>query len=334
MTSAMGLRLQGFQAVDGVIQPQVGDLKVELGHISSKASESITLSANINADADSSTSPLSGYSLDGLTETIVDVAADADFATSVSIYDSLGAKHDLTLAFEKTGTNTWSCHVLADGAEIEDANNTGATLDGYAFQIDKIDLVFDSNGDITSYSQTDTYTTNNWTFIGANPISNFDSNGVQQTGIMNYDFGQDSDGAGGLSQLASHSTVTSLDQNGYTVGHLTSLQILTNGNIQGKYDNGQDITLGQVVIAQFDTTSGLERTGSNSFRATRIPGEPTVGRPGEGGRGDIFGSSLEASNVDIEDEFVNMITAQRSYQANSRVMSATNELLRELVNLV
>ena len=110
--------------------------------------------------------------------------------------------------------------------------------------------------------------------------------------------------------------------------------IETDGTIVGKFDNGSDVNMGKVAIATFNTTAGLQRMGSNVFRATNVPGSPTFGEAGEGGRGDVFGSSLEASNVDIEEEFVNMITAQRSYQANSRVMSATNEFLRELINLV
>jgi flagellar hook protein FlgE len=177
-----------------------------------------------------------------------------------------------------------------------------------------------------SFTQTDTFSTTPWNFEGADDIAS-----------LAFEFGLDGSGdsnSGNITQLSSDSTVTSLDQDGFSVGHLVSLQVKTDGSIVGRYDNGQDITLGMVAVATFDSTTGLERMGSNSFRATRTPGEPTFGVPGEGGRGDIFGSSLEASNVDIEDEFVNMITAQRSYQANSRVMSATNELLRELVNLV
>ncbi len=325
LTTSMGLRLQGFLADDGTLQPQMGDIQVNLGHISSRQTEEITLAANINSDADDSTTPLASYSFDGITETITDAANDADYATSVAIFDSLGGKHDVTLAFEKTSTNAWTIHVLCDGGELIDTNGGGATVAGMAFQIASIDVTFDTDGSLTSFNQTNTSGTNPWNFVGA------------EQSDFNFNIGLDAAGdenSGNLTQLASVSTMTSLDQDGYTVGHLTSMQILTDGRIQGKYDNGQDITLGAVAVAEFDTTTGLERTGANSFRATRIPGEPTFGRAGEGGRGDIFGSSLETSNVDIEDEFVKMITSQRTYQANSRVMSATNELLRELVNLV
>jgi flagellar hook protein FlgE len=324
--SPMGLKLQGFVADEGEIQPQMGDLQVDLGQISSQASSIVSLSANLDSDADDSTTPLASMSLDGATEEISTIAGEADFSTSVAIYDSLGTKHDLTLCFEKNSTNNWTCYVIADGGDVVD-QSTGTTMtDGMGFQIAQIDLTYDTDGSLLTYTQTDTYTTSPWNWEGAADVASYE-----------FLFGLDAAGeenSGSLAQLSSDSTVTSLDQDGYSVGHLTSMQVQTDGTILGRYDNGQDIVLGMVSVATFDSTSGLERMGSNLFRATRIPGEPTFGIPGEGGRGDIFGSSLEASNVDIEDEFVNMITAQRSYQANSRVMSATNELLRELVNLV
>jgi flagellar hook protein FlgE len=324
LVSPQGLKVQGFQSENGAIQPQMGDLQVDLGHVNSDATTAVTLSANLDSDADdtAAATDVANMSLDGLTEDISDIAAGADFTTSVAVYDSLGTKHDLTLAFEKTSTNTWVCHVVADGGDLVDSTGTQLT-EGKGFSIAQIDLSYDTDGQLTSFTQTNQI--NAWNFVGA------------EAADYTYNFGIDGSGDpndGNITQLASSSTITSLDQDGYSVGHLTSLMVQTDGTILGRYDNGQDIILGQIAIATFDSTSGLERMGGNTFRATRIPGEPTFGIPGEGGRGDILGSSLEASNVDIEDEFVNMITAQRSYQANSRVMSATNELLRELVNLV
>ena len=327
IVSPGGLRLQGYTAVDGAIQPSIGDLRVQLGDISSKSTENVTMTANLDADADFSTTPVAGRSLSGndANDTMANVTADADFSTSVVIYDTLGDAHELTIAYEKTGINTWTAYVLTDGGDVYD-QASGATLtEGLAFKLSSIDLTFDTDGSLTNFAQTNTSATSPWNFVGADDMD------------FNFLFGLDAAGDevdGALSQLASASTVTSIDQDGYSVGHLTSIQVETDGTVRGVYDNGQDIKVGQVVIAIFDSTNGLERMGGNVYRATRIPGEPSFGVANQGGRGDIFGSSLEASNVDIEDEFVSMITAQRSYQANSRVMSATNELLRELVNLV
>ena len=325
VVSPSGLRLQGYTAIEGAIQPSIGDLRVQLGDISAEATENVTMTANLDADADYSTTPVANMSLNGSTVTTAEVTAEADFSTSVVVYDTLGDRHEFTMAFEKTGVNTWTSYVMTDGGDVYDQSSGTTLTEGYAFMVSSIDLTFDSDGELTNFAQTNTSATSPWNFVGAGDMD------------FNFLFGLDSSGNevdGSVSQLASSGTVTSIDQDGYGVGHLTSIQIETDGTVRGVYDNGQDIKVGQIAVAIFDSTNGLERMGGNLYRATRIPGEPSFGVANQGGRGDIFGSSLEASNVDIEDEFVNMITAQRSYQANSRVLSATNELLRELVNLV
>ena len=106
------------------------------------------------------------------------------------------------------------------------------------------------------------------------------------------------------------------------------------GNILGRYTNGEEIVLGQLAIATFDAEGGLERSGGNLFRATLASGDPALGVPGSGTRGSTLGYALERSNVDLEDEFVDMIQAQRSYQANAGVVSTADETLQELVQLV
>lgn len=327
LTTGAGLRVQGYTANDeGYIQPTLGDLQVAVGDISNETTTEIILTANIDAEADDSTTPVASMSLDGLTETIDSVTQAADYSTSVSIYDSLGDKHDLTICFEKTGTNTWDYYVLSDAGELADPSSIGYTEE-YAFNVASGSLTFNTDGDLTGFTQTNTSLVTSWNFEGA---------AAQD---ISFDFGLDTTNnpttsGAALSQLASASTVTSIDQDGYSVGHLSSLRVQSDGTIVGLYDNGQDQSMGQVTIAIFDTQDGMERVGGTLFRAQRIPGEPSFGIAGEGGRGDVFGSNLEAANVDIEQEFINMITAQRSYQANSRVLSSTNELLRELVNLV
>lgn len=334
LVSPMGLYLQGYNAEDDETQPQLGDIKIDMSQLDSKATSEITLQMNINSGAAPATD-LSGLTFDGSTtaSTLSNVVDLATFSTSVAVFDSLGDKHDLVMAFEKNSTNNWTCYVLADGGEIEDASTqTGTKASGNAFQIAQIDLTFDNDGSINTMNTTYTSSTTAWNFVGAD---------VFNTGNeYAFNFGQDADGDGTadnngkIMQLSSASTVTGLDQDGRSVGFLASLMIETDGTVVGRYDNGSDAELGKVAIATFSTTAGLQRMGSNVFRATNVPGAPSYGKAGEGGRGDVFGSSLEASNVDIEDEFVDMITAQRSYQASSRVMSATNEFLRELINLV
>ena len=290
VVSPGSMRLQGYTAIDGAIQPSIGDIRVQLGDISSEATENITMTANLDADADYSTTPVASMSLNGSTETIAEVTAASDFSSSVVVYDTLGDRHEFTLAYEKTGINTWTAYVVTDGGDVYDQSSGTTLTEGSAFKVASIDLTFDTDGSLTNFAQTNTSAISPWNFEGADDMD------------FNFLLGLDASGNptdGDLSQLASSSTVTSIDQDGYSVGHLTSIQIQTDGTVRGVYDNGQDIVVGQVTVAIFDSTNGLERVGGNVYRATRIPGEPSFGVANQGGRGDIFGSSLEASNVDL-----------------------------------
>jgi flagellar hook protein FlgE len=132
----------------------------------------------------------------------------------------------------------------------------------------------------------------------------------------------------------SESAVSAMSQDGYPLGEISAIDVDTDGVITGTYTNGEEIVLGQVVLATFASEAGLERLGGNMFQATAASGDPAVGAPGSGGRGDLYSYALESSNVELEDEFVNMITSQRGYQAAARVISTADETLQELVNLV
>ena len=324
IVNPQGYQLQGYLAEDGAILPSMGSLQIPTTPIPSQSTTSVSLTANLNAEADDSSTPVGAMNLDGLTETITEVASESDFSTSVTVYDSLGNSHELTIAFEKDATNSWSYYVLADAGSIDDPNGLGYAA-GNAFAVASGSVTFNTDGSISSFTQTNTSSVSPWNFAGA---------AAQD---FNFNFGLDANGNpvdGALSQIASASNVTSLEQDGYGLGQMVGLKVLTDGTITGTYDNGQEMVLGQVALATFKAENGLERLGGNLFRATFLSGDPAMGAPGTGGRGDIFGNALEASNVDIEDQFVTMITAQRSYQANSRVLSSTNDLLRELVNLV
>ncbi|MGC6508912.1 MAG: flagellar hook protein FlgE [Myxococcota bacterium] len=324
IVTPQGYQLQGYLAEEGAILPSMGSLQIPTTPIPSQNTTNVSLTANLDADADSSTTPVGNMTLDGLNETITEVASASDYSTSVTVYDSLGNAHELTIAFEKDATNTWSYYVLADAGSIDDPNGLGYSS-GNAFAISSGSVTFNNDGSINSFTQTNTSSQTPWSFAGA---------AAQD---FNFNFGVDANGnvvSGALTQIASASSVTSLEQDGYGLGQMVGLKVLTDGTITGTYDNGQEMVLGQVALASFKSENGLERLGGNLFRATFLSGEPAMGAPGSGGRGGVFGNALESSNVDIEDQFVTMITAQRSYQANSRVLSSTNELLRELVNLV
>jgi len=318
VVTSQGQRVQGFIAEDGVIGPLLGDLQIDPNRVPQKETSQINLAANL-VDPDPSaltTNVLQGYagSLDGNTVSINQLSAEADHSTSLTVYDSLGRPRDAVMIFEMTGqTGTvtdWEYTVVVDGGEVDNGGTMGT--DGMAFEIMSGSLEFDS-GDLTV---TQNAATTGWNWPGATdfaPALNLDE--------MTY--------AGGDAF-----SVRAVSQDGYAVGDLVRLNIDAKGRISGQYTNGQEAVLGQFALATFKAESGLRRLGGNNFGASLESGEPAVSAAGTGTRGELTGYALEGSNVVLEDEFVNMIQVQRTYQANASVISTVDETLQALVNLV
>lgn len=146
------------------------------------------------------------------------------------------------------------------------------------------------------------------------------------------DAGQAIDFVFGATQYSSESDVISQSQDGFATGTLVSLTIDGDGNILGNYSNGEPRKLAKVALAKFSNPLGLTKVGNNLYEATDESGTPVIGTVGSG-VGKIFTNSLEMSNVDLAQEFVKMITTQRGFQANSKIITTTDELLGELINL-
>ena len=169
---------------------------------------------------------------------------------------------------KKLSTNSWTCYVLADASEVNDGVSVNSA--GKKQRLDqkvKPSCCIPWKWDLTPMVHLTNYTptrnpTTDWKFIGA-----------EDSPTLSFNFGLDANGdetTGAVTQLASVSTVTSLDQNGYGVGNLTSVTVKSDGSVVGLYDNGQDMIMGQVSIAIFDSPTGLERMGGNIYRATPI----------------------------------------------------------------
>lgn len=324
IVNGAGLRLQGYPGVDGEVGKTLGDLHVDTANIPPQLTSTVGISANLDSAAEYDDTPIGDgtFTLDGTGDTINDLASAGDFSTSATIYDSQGEAHDVTVVYEKTAENSWSWYAVVDAGELD-----GSFDDGNAFQIASGTLDFDTDGELTAFSQ-----------VNENDIGNAWRFAEAEQADFAFEFGLDSSGEpterGGLTQNAGDSAVSQVSQDGYATGDLTSLNIASDGTVMGTYSNGEEIALGRVALADFTAEAGLERVGGSLFRATMASGLPAVGIAGAGGRGDIVGNALESSNVELEDQFVNMISSQRSYQANSRVFSSTDQLLQELVNLV
>jgi flagellar hook protein FlgE len=146
-------------------------------------------------------------------------------------------------------------------------------------------------------------------------------------------FGGETVDLSSLTNFAGQSTATALSQNGSAAGSLQAFSLTPTGTLVGVFSNGQRQNLAQIALANFNNPPGLEKVGDTMFRGTVNSGVAQLGVAGSGGRGSLLGGSIEMSNVDLAQEFTNLIIAQRGFQANSKVITASDEILQDLVNL-
>ncbi len=308
-----GLVLQGY-LIDssGNITGTLGDLQVATNQIPANMTTSVEIAVNLDATA---TAPSAAFTLDGNGDGVNDDPANYNFTTSVTVYDSQGGAHDVTLYFVKTADNTWDVHYVQ-----EDPANPGQLLEAGVQN-----LVFNEDGSL----QTDNETPINFTFGG----------GITTPQPITFDYGTGTgetpagNGLDGTTQFASDFAVLNLSQDGYGAGFLKNLIVSEDGVITGVFTNGQTRVIAQVALAKFLSPNGLTKMGRNLYAESYESGQPIVSAPGTSGLGRILSNTLELSNVDLAEEFVRMISAQRGFQANSRVVTTTDDLLQELVNL-
>jgi flagellar hook protein FlgE len=323
-----GFRVQGYSGEAGTLSSVVGDIQRDQLTVPAEATSTLTIDANLSAEVEVGTelAALDFYGTGAGSSTLTDAASAADFSTSATVYDSLGVAHEVTVLFERSGTNGWTWRAVTDASQVYDSTGTAVSSDSdAAFEIAQGTLTFDSEGALTGFTQTDTSDTNTWTFGGSD------------TPGLSFDFGLDEAGAvtdGSIAMSGDESSVSNIDQDGYAQGDYDSVAVGDDGSIVVTYTNGQELTIGQVALATFASPQSLDRIGGTLFTTTPGSGDPAIGVAGSGGRGAIQGGALERSNVDLEAEFVAMITAQRSYQANSRVISTANETLASLMQLI
>jgi len=229
-------------------------------------------------------------------------SATYNYANAVTVFDSLGNSHELATFFVKdSAANSWSAYATADGAVVKQ----GASI---------ATLSFDKKGALNPPNQQMQVTGVDFA-NGSNPMSLvIDVNGTTQFGNAN--------------------AVNKLTQDGYTSGSLSSFAIEKNGMVTGKYSNEQTQALSKVVLSSFMNPNGLKSSGSNLWTETAASGGPLTGSPGEGTKlGALTSGALESSNVDLTSELVNLIIAQRTYQANAQTVKTQDQVLQTLVNL-
>lgn len=239
---------------------------------------------------------------------------------SIEIFDSLGTRHELTVQFTKQtktadGGAEWS--IIISVPEPAEINFSG---DGAPGNIVVGNLRFGNDGSLQSY------TPNVLNFTG--------NNGSKPDQVVKLDFGT-TGGFDGLTSYDKDSATTKQETDGYTGGNLKpdALRTDENGYIYGEFTNGKTLALAKVALASFPNNMGLEEMGNNLFKATANSGTPTIGHAGEGGRGGLKGSAIEMSNVDLSRALTELIVIQRGYQANSKTITTSDQLLNTLLQL-
>jgi flagellar hook protein FlgE len=329
LTNLEGLRVQGLQAdaTGTVTSGLLGDLQVGNASAPAKSTDSVTIRGNLDQTAQA------------LTWDPANPKTSSNFTTSMTVYDSLGKAIQLDIYFSKndaTGTQAgdsgdWTYHVMTDGANLA-FNSDGATAatPGTATQVAGGTLRFDTAGRLVT-NDPDPATT------GFYPK---DSVGPQK---IDFNFGTGTSptdptvtagsGLDGLTQYAATSAVSFVTQAGSSSGSLSSISIGQDGTITGGFTNGQTRTLGQLIIANFKAPDQLGRVGSTLYSEKPASGPPTLGTPATADRGSVTAGTLEQSNVDISKEFIRMIAAQRSFEANSKTLTTADQLLSELMQI-
>ncbi|MDN5848512.1 MAG: flagellar hook protein FlgE [Nitrococcus sp.] len=218
------------------------------------------------------------------------------FTTSTTVYDAQGKDHLATLYFQKRSDNVWDIHVDGD-------DGTGAQ--GPAT------VTFNSNGKFASVAGTTTYAFN---YGGAG------------TSNISVDFSS-------LTQYGSVFDVKELSQDGYAAGQFAGLGVESDGRILAQFTNGQSQALGQVALSRFPSPQKLQPSGDTNWVETFESGAPVTSAPGSSGLGSIQGGALESSNVNLTEQLVQMITAQRNFQANSQMISTQDQITQEILNI-
>jgi flagellar hook protein FlgE len=298
ITNSQGLQLMGYAAgTNGVINTaSTVPLQVPTTNIAPTATTSITAQLNLNAqDTTPTVTPFSATN-----------SQTYNYSTSIQTYDTLGGSNQVNMYFVNQGSGTWGVY--------------GGTS-GNVTQLGTVS--FNSSGQLTGTTVSGT-TTSPATGEFAFTIPTTDGSTTPQPITLNLT---------GTTMYGSTDGVNNLAQNGYASGQLTNFTIGSNGTLTGNYSNGQTQALGQIVLANFNNPNGLQDLGGNEYAQTSASGVPQISAPGSTNHGTLTGGAVESSNVDLTTQLVDLITAQRNYQANAQTIKTQQTVDQTLINL-
>ncbi len=309
---ANGFTAQGRIAINGVFQDGITDIVLPFGQkTAAKPTSAMKIAGNLDAsvpvfdqtDPDGAGPLAAGFNAD---TRLVAGNEKSWTETSIATYDSIGTRYNLRVFMYKTATSTWNWEV--DSASLAAAGVPLASITGSG------SFTFGTDGTLVPAGLANVA----FSPPGANPVSITLDPGAGYTGITSF---------------SSPTTAVTRDQNGYTSGTLQDYSIDRSGLITGTFTNGVNIQLAQIVLADFNNPAGLIRSGDNMYQESSNSGGPVLGYPLAGSTSTLTSGALEMSNVDLAQEFTAMIVAQRGFQANSKVISTSDEMLQELMQI-
>jgi flagellar hook protein FlgE len=321
-TNGNNLQGYGVDANGNVKTGVLTNLKVDTSNMPPKATSSITISSNLDSTKEINTAAAFDP----------EKVETYDLTYSTKIYDSQGNEHTLDQYFRKTGLNTWDMYSLVDGRSINDPTKTTP---------DVTNLTFDSAGNmVTSPAPTSTanmVVNTDGTFTVANWIPG-QSKTVGSTTTWAANGAAAATGGMKLDMLATTQTnaaggAIAKNQDGNYTGQISAMNVDATGNLFATYTNGESRTIGQVALTSFANVQGLSPAGGTMWRETYASGIPVTGAPESGTLGNITGSALEESNVDLTTELVELIKAQSNYQANAKTISTESTIMQTTIQM-
>lgn len=302
LVTATGERVEGWSQIGGVLNTNgaISDITIPSGSLRAPV-PTANMSLNMNLDASATVGQ-----------------PNAGFSTPIQVVDSLGTTHTLTVTFTKSDANKWDYAVTIPGEDVS------AGTAGTPFPIDGASgtLTFDANGILSDPPLA----------TGTVPVAITGLNdGAADLNVTWSLYA--ADGTSTVTQFAQASTLASNSQDGLTAAQLTHVALSDGGQIIAQFSNGQQVTVAQVALASIRNPGSLVAVGDNNFQVGPDTAAPAIGTADTGGRGKVLGGALESSTVDIAREFTNLILMQRGYEANAKVITATDQLTQDTINL-
>lgn len=307
LVTASGLNVMGYPAVNGVVNSNAPliPINIPVGQVQEpQASSTFGMTTNLNSSS----------------------AAGTQFPGQISLYDSLGAAHIATVTYTETAPNTWNYSIALPASDFTGGVSTPVTGT----------MAFNSNGTLTTVTPTGGAAETVGTAAGDVSSIAVGFNGLAG-GASNLNMQWNLLGPGGtptITQVDTGSAVSATTQNGYPSGQYSSFAIGSNGTVTVTYSNGQQQNVGQLAMANVENLQGLRLLGNDNYAVTLASGSASVGTSGTAGLGTVSDGALEASNVNISDEFSQLIIAQRAFEANAKSVTTFDTVTQDTINMV